>query len=77
MTNLVHIAVSELPLTAGEEQKAICGTPIQKAQWIWTAENGGSAIKEIFTRLTICADCWRCEWDGHYVYGVVRGGEHR
>lgn len=67
----IHIAISETPLSAGQEALAVCGQVVPNAQWIWTAENGGKAVKEIFNALQLCTDCWRAAWDGRYVYGCV------
>lgn len=73
--NKTHIAISEFPLSAGLPTYALCGKVIPDAQWIWTAENGGQAAKEIFNALLRCTECWAQDWEGRYVYGMVRGTE--
>ena len=74
MLTRIHIAVSPDPLPSGDH-KALCGKLIRNAEWVWSAEHGGTALKEIFNPFYRCKDCWKADWGGRYVYGITEKQE--
>lgn len=70
-----HLTDSDEPLHEGGDQVALCGTPINKARFVFMFDRDFDDFLESANTLLFCRICSELEIEKRYVYGILSGQE--
>ncbi len=70
-----HMKISEEPLIPGQDQEAICGAIVKKAEFVMYIDRSLAGHCEV-NSFHFCRACWTQPTHGkRYLYGLVDGAE--
>lgn len=75
-----HLHNSDDPAREGDTLKAVCGSDVPKAAFVFFFDAGSKLGAEFFltlNRINTCANCLEGEFKQRYIYGIRTGQEAR